>query len=273
MTISAVASSVTFTPSSRPKPLAPTVDATSMVFDSNPLQGVAAATLTGAAGDLPNGWTFGFIQLKWISTDWACYSGQHERDGNIFVQAARPPARPSQGCRDTIDPAQILFDTFPGKDRTVLTASTTFPKPVTAEFFDQPRRTWPSTRLNTTTHALNYIYEAQTEAHFCTIIVLLSPTGVRHPLKHFYWNVHWQASFRPSDYSDLSKPWRINVSRARLANIGTLTHLSGGAPSDPRFAPLLTAANPPHCNTLVRDAMRRPNIREHRNWQSFDVRR
>jgi hypothetical protein len=49
----------------------------------------------GDAADSLVGWTFGFIQLERVETNWGYYRGQFNRDGSLFLQRGRRPARPS----------------------------------------------------------------------------------------------------------------------------------------------------------------------------------
>ena len=58
---------------------------------------------------LPRGLDAWVIQAQWIETNWGYYRGQHNSDGSLFVQRARPPARPAQACRDTVGPVGDIF--------------------------------------------------------------------------------------------------------------------------------------------------------------------
>ena len=61
----------------------------------------AVVTLKGTPGDDVGLWQFGFIQLKFITDEWAHYRGVTEADGSMFFAADRPPARPQQLCRNS----------------------------------------------------------------------------------------------------------------------------------------------------------------------------
>lgn len=275
MAITVVPGSVSLTVTSRPSVNAPTVSGTSMVFTSNPISFQGACRITGNPGDNPTGWTLGLIQLKWISTDWGYYRGQVNTDGSLFLQAARPPARPVQACRDTLVPGAIFIDNNPGHDRTVATAGNPFPVNMTASFSDGPSRAFDLTRTNTslTPHKTNFIHEAQTEAHFCTVLSLMSPAGVFHHLKCVYWNVHWQASFQPTNFANIAAPWRITQQGGALGNTANVGQIIDGAPTDHRFSGIVTSAHAQNCNLLVRHALASPNIRQSAAWENFDVTR
>ena len=87
-----------------------------------PMKILGQCKITGASGDNPAGRTLGFIQLQWIETNWGYYQGEKDIHGSSFLQRGRPPARPAQGCRDTVAVGGILVDSSPGHDRTVATA-------------------------------------------------------------------------------------------------------------------------------------------------------
>jgi hypothetical protein len=273
MAINVVAGSASITVKPHPSVRAPFVNGANMSFTSNQITIHGECQITGAAGDNPTGWTLGLIQLKWISTDWAFYRGQTNADGSLFEQAARPPARPTQGCRDTITAGAIFVDNNPGKDRTVATAMSGLPFTMTAEFSDAPSRHWPLTRVNSKTRKPTFIREAQSEAHFCTVLSLKSPANVFHHLKCVYWNVHWQGTFLPSNFANLAAPWSIVQTGGALGNMSAVSQIIDGAPTDHRFSGIVTAAGAPHCNTLVRHALAAPNIKESNVWENFDVTR
>jgi len=269
MAVSIVPGSVTLSVTSRPTVLPPSVSGTNLSFKSTSISFSGACRLTGSAGDNPAGWTLGLIQLKWISTDWAYYVGQSNGDGSSFLQMARPPARPVQGCRDTITPGAIFIDNNPGLDRTVALAGAPFPIAMSAAFSDAPSRVFALSRRNRRTGKVNFIREAQSEAHFCTVLSLMSPAGVFSHLKCIYWNVHWQSRSVPTNFANMAAPW--SITRTVGGNAANVGKIIDGTPTDPRFAPIITIAAAPHCNTLVRAAIKSPNVRESSKWENFDV--
>ncbi len=274
MVISVIAHSASMTITQKPHVNAPAVVGLSMTFTSTQLRAGGNCQITGAAGDNPAGWTLGLIQLQWIETNWGYYRGRANTDGSCMLQRARPPARPTQGCRDTLAVGAIFVDNNPGLDRTTAAAGARFPIGMTANFFDAPSDQFPLTRVNSLTRQTNFLHEAQLEFHFCTVLSLRNPAGVFQHLKHFYWNVHWQARFEPSNFGNLAAPWVITRAAGALGNKANVSHhVADGAPNDRRFTPIMTAPAAPNCNATATHAATAPNFRESRVWDNFDVRR
>lgn len=273
MAISVVTGAVSLVITQAPAVNAPSVSGASMRFTSTALRAAGRCQITGAPGDNPTNWTLGLIQLQWIETNWGYYRGQANHDGSCLLQRARPPARPTQGCRDTIAVGGIFVDNNPGRDRTVAAAGRPFPIAMTAEFSDAPDDSFPLTRLNSRTGRVNFLQEAQLEFHFCTVLSLRSPAAAFQHLSHFYWNVHWQARFRPTDFANLAAPWTITPSGDPAANSANVGRVINGTPTDHRFVGLITAPATPNCNATAAAAERAPNARESPVWDYFDVRR
>jgi len=147
----------------------------------------------------------GLHQLKFIDTDWAYYRGKLNQDGSSFLQYSRPPPLPTGGCRDTLKVGGIFVDNNPGLDKTVVAAGASFPATMSAAFSDPPGRGFDLSRTNALTGKDNFLREAQTELHFCTVLSLQSAAGAFQHLKSVYWNVHCRAdSNRP--ISGTSRP-------------------------------------------------------------------
>ena len=91
-----------------------------------------------------------------------------------------------------------------------------------------------------------------------------------HHLKSLYWNVHWQALFKPGSYALPSgSGWSVTlVPGANAANVG---HVIDGAPTDRRFTGLLTSLQTSNCNAVAASASTSPNKREAKTWQNFAV--
>jgi hypothetical protein len=274
MAISVAPASPALNVTFRPTVGAPAVSGSDMTF--NCTQGFAAnglCRLAGAPGDNPAGWTLGLIQMEWIETNWGHYRGQSDAHGSCFLQRARPPARPAQGCRDTLTVGGVFVDNNPGRDRTVAIAGAPFPVNMTAAFSDAPTETYPLTRTNSLTGQTNFLREVQLEFHFCTVLSLRDPAGNFRHLKHVLWNVHWQAQFHPTNFADITAPWTITLTGGALGNTGNVSHVADGGPGDRRFAPIITAAGAPNCNAVAGAAAGAPNTRESRTWENFDVTR
>jgi len=246
----------------------PTVLATSASFQCTPIRATGEVSLNGAAGDSIAGWQLGFVQAEWIETNWGHYRGEHDRDGSLFLQRARPPARPAQGCRDTVGPvSDIWYNTG------VLGSGTpvvTFPAKLTTSHFDQPSEFYDLATTNSLTGKLNFLHEVQLEFHFCFVLTLRDPAGTFHHLKALYWNTHWQAIFRPSGFAPpVGSGWTVRpVAGGNAANVG---HVIDGAPTDRRFIGVLTSVQGSNCNAVAGSATARPNKREARTWQNFSV--
>ena len=272
MAIHVVPGSAHLAATTRPAVNRPAPSATDMDFTCQGIQFQGRCQITGNPGDNPAGWTLGLIQVKWIDTDWAYYRGQSDHDGSSFLQAARPPALPARACRDTITPGAFLIDNNPSLDRTVAAAGSPFPIAMKAAFGDSPSRHWPLTRVNSATRKTNFLREAQTEIHFCTILTLMSPPpAVFHHLKCVYWNVHWQGRFLPTNFADVTARWHVETTGGGLGNTANVSQTIDGAPTDRKFAGVVTAVGAPHCNTLIRAAFAKPNVRESKVWDNFDV--
>jgi hypothetical protein len=245
-----------------------------------PIEMRGRCRITGDPSDNPAGWTLGLIQLQWIETNWGYYQGQNDTDGSCFVQRGRPPARPTQGCRDTFAPGEILFDNNPGHDRTVAKAGTPFPIDMTAFFSDGPNDSYPLKRLNSRTKKMNFLREVQLEFHFCTILALMDPNpalkilamvdleNAFQYLKHVFWNVHWQAKFLPTDFANLAASWTITRTGGSLGNSVNVSPTYDGGPTDHRFTGIAAALLAPNCMQLQAAARDHPNnTRENLTWE------
>ena len=273
MAISVVPGSVSLTVVHHPQVNRPAVDGNDMLFTSTEIRLRGECKITGQAGDNPAGWTLGMIQLQWIETNWGYYRGQCKTDGSCFLQCARRPARPAQGCRDTLTVGAIFVDNNPGLDRTVAAAGAALPITMTATFPDAPNDSYPLTRVNTLTGKTNFLREVQLEFHFCTVLSLRSPAGAFQHLKHILWNVHWQGRFQPTNFANLAAPWNRTLVGGRMGNSANVGHAAAGGPTETKFTSIITSAGAPNCNVVAGNAAGAPNTRESRVWENFDVRR
>jgi hypothetical protein len=160
----------------------------------------ADVIVRGTPGDDVGLWRFGFIQLKFITDEWAHYRGATVADGSVFFAADRPPARPQQLCRDSLSAGGIIeaFQRFPfvgpvvfydlGKPLTnlmgglrmtgVLPLGTTIPAAGALQlrigFSDSPDRNHPLVRHNTKFHPArrNVLYSLQTGAAYATMFAV-----------------------------------------------------------------------------------------------------
>jgi hypothetical protein len=252
----------------RPNTQNPKPDGTDAKFDCTNIAATGAATLTGGAGDDPTDWTLGFLQAQWIETNWAYYRGEGDSDGSLFVQRARPPARPRQPCRDCVGPASDIFYSLDPADGEVETGGTddVFPLALSVRHYDKPGDVYPLARANTLTGKTNYLREAQLEFSFCAILSLKGPDNAFQHLSHFYWNVNWQASFRRSPAGVFS------VDTNAAATFANVQGPFGGTPNDQRFVSVLTSPQSQNCNDFAKAETAKAIVRESRRWDSFDVR-
>ena len=187
------------------------------------IRATATVTLRGAPGEDVGLWRFGFIQLKFITDEWAHYRGMTPADGSVFVAMDRPPARPKQLCRDTAEEIGLIdrIKGFPytdtlfyypnealtgarGEEITgVLPRGTQIPASgklsFTLTYSDSPgrRSAIEVTRVNNKAQKLNNLYSLYSGNAYATLFAVQKnwkkPIEV---LKSFQWNVRWRAPFR-----------------------------------------------------------------------------
>ena len=245
------------------------------------LEAVGTVTFAGRRGEtMPAGWTVGFAQAEWADTSWFLYRGARHADGSVFVQRSRPPARPQQACRDSSHPNDPFYGdpahNQPHKPigggpalRYVETvpAAAALPVAVNVRHYDEPQDLCSWVWNNATTGKPNTLREAQLEFMFCTVLVARDPQGKMHMLRGFYWNVAWQAAFpAQADGTVHGQP----VPGGSHAHVG---QVFVGAPTDPRFLPVLTQPQSMTCNQLTWSSSATPNVKEAAGWPDFDVRR
>ena len=271
MAISIVPGSASINVKKRPIVNKPSFRGSQALFTCSEIVIEGQCTITGNQHDNPAGWTLGLIQLKFIDTDWAYYRGRSNGDGSSFLQYSRPPALPKGGCRDTLNVGGIFVDNNPSLNWTIAKAGTPFPIAMSAGFSDAPLRPFDLSRVNGLTHHDNFLREAQTELHFCTVLSLKSPTGTYEHLKTVYWNVHWQARFEPTNFGNLNAPWTVTVVGG-LGNMANVSKIIDGPPVDNRFSTIVTAPGTPNCNAQSIASYKSPNVRESEVWTDFNVR-
>jgi hypothetical protein len=259
----------------RPHVNPPAVSGASMSYTGTPIQATGEVTLLGAAGDSAVGWTVGFVQVQWIETNWCYYRGQTSPDGSIFIQRARPPARPNQACCDCVNgspPGKLFYSAIPAHGEIATGgAGAVFPLKLTVSHFDQPADSVNLVETNSLTGKPNFLAESQMEFHFCTILSVRDPANTFHHLLSFYWNVHWQATFHPTSFTNPPAGFNIHVVKAgSSANVG---HLIKGTPTDRRFAGLLRTTPTQSCNQVAAAEVTGPNRHEAPVWKNFDVRK
>jgi len=230
-------------------------------------------TLQGGGDDSARGWTAGFIQAEWVETNWCSYRGASDHDGSVLIQRGRQPARAQKACRDTFEdnPVQdVFYDARPGYPGIAAgLENAAFPQILRVKFLDGPSERHNLVVQNTVTGKPNFLYEAQCEFLFCTLLSVRDPAGNFSHHKGVYWNVRWQYRFLQPDFRPIVDHANTGVT------IGTQfvpDHI------DPRFAGVLTSPTElKSCNILANEARsaayRRgsPNRHESPVWTNFGV--
>lgn len=210
--------------------------ATRYDFNSPTIDLYASIRLAGDAGESVAGWILGFVQLKYIGTNHARYLGAKDSDGSALVTRSNQIL-----CRDTDEPgAEIWYDPLlTGSGTTgpmgtnqlasgmVLPATKVLTVP--AHLFDQPHRFWDTVRPNALTGKPNYLRYAVVELLFCTMLVAQEPGGKRHMLKHVYWNVIWEHTFKRDQFNHVLPDKAVRLQQ----NIQHPVH--SGNPLDQKF--------------------------------------
>ena len=248
---------------------------------SSGIEAVGTVTLNGAAGDSGTGWDVGFLQAQWIETNWLAYRGLTQAAGSVFVQRARPPARPHQACFDCLVAGAPFYGSGAKPATKVpatggaalpfvapLPANPTFPSTISAIHADFPGDFAPFSRRNARTGQPNFLSEVQFEFHFCISLVLREPGGQLHFLQNLYWNVHWQNTFKFANAT--ANPAVTVVAAGTSAHVG---HVIAGNIADARFLPVLTTPQATNCNQIAAAAELRPNLTEVAGWPLFNVTR
>ena len=191
--------------------------------------------LRGREGEALGGWALGYIQLKFIATDYARYRGNTVAEGSTRVSRSNMIL-----CRDSDEGTDELWydpvgdGVVDGHGTTVVADGTPMPASgaytLESAFGDSPGRSFDNVVRNTTTRVDNFLYHADIGLQFCTMLTVRNPAGHFRVLKHFYWNIRWEAHFQRD---------RLGVPQVRLPadhfqlNIQRKVH--SGVPDDPRF--------------------------------------
>jgi hypothetical protein len=229
--------------------------------------GITAAgsiRLLGAPGESVAGWTLGYVQLKYIGTNYARYRGATDRAGSMLVTGSNQIV-----CRDTDEASPavwydpIAWGIHAGRGTRQLPAGTVIPPSgfldVVSGFGDAPRRHWPSVMTNPVAHGHpnNFLHHADIGLAFCTMLTARDPANNFHLLKHFYWNVRWELMFTHNAAG------AVAAGRIVHLQLNIQHHVHSGPSNDRRFRGLELAMVIPISNTVSR----RPNrIRAKGDW-------
>ena len=234
----------------------------------------------GRLGDPVAGWDVGWVQAEWVETNWAHYRGRTTKDGSVFVQRGRHPARAQQACRDTSGAVGDIFTDPNDPIEFRHLPAGLFPATVRVESNDGPSESYPLIRRNSQTNKDNYLHEVQIEFMFCTVLTVRDTLSNFHHLAHFYWNARWQTKFLPTTFPPTTVAhWKVTaVGGGTGATAGSAID---GRPNDHRFIHVLTTPQVSSCDDLAATANNvtdpaagaNANVREFADWQEVDVRR
>jgi hypothetical protein len=234
-------------------------------FNSPTIDANASIQLRGTAGEGVANWTLGFIQLKYIGTNHARYRGATVRDGSALVTHSNQIV-----CRDTdLGSTEVWYDSLRAGGTTgptgtnQLAAAAVIPPTkfldVRAHLFDQPSRFWASVHTNTLVAGRpdNFLHYAVVELLFCTMLVAQDPRGTFSMLKHFYWNVIWEHTFKRDGAGNVVLDRAVRLQQ----NVQTPAH--SGNPRDSKFLGKEYDLTLPVSNTVSRQPAR---IKEAADW-------
>jgi hypothetical protein len=219
--------------------------------------------LRGRAGESLAGWALGYIQLKFIATDYARYRGNTVAEGSVRVTRSNQIL-----CRDTDEASpELWYDPITmgivgTRGTRVLPAGTVLPASgeftLTSGLWDAPGRSFDHAVRNTLTRTDNSLHHIDIGLQFCAMLTAREPGGRYHVLKHFYWNVRWEAHFQ-RDRAGVPQV-RIPADHFQL-NIQRQVH--SGVPNDARFRGRELDARLPISNTISR---RPDRVHPARDW-------
>ena len=185
----------------------------------------------------------------------------------FFQIRDRPPARPSQLCRDTdelVKPVSWWYDpprSRSGDERVARFSrySTIRRASVDDPIFDEPADTYDVTLLNTEFTPNGRTVFIRPRSH--SIFVRYSrcfARGASRPevLKHFYWNVRWGVRFSAGGAG-------VRIDRLEYMSVNVQNQVHSGVPNDRRFASRVFDLSLPVCNLL---ASTPGTLRASRGW-------
>jgi len=264
----------------------------SVNLTSPEIHAIASVTVRGTPGEDVSFWRFGFIQLKFITDEWAQYRGTTPQDGSILVAMDRPPARPQQLCRDSaglIGPlARLPFleplfyypeEGMPGFLGDRITGVMPLGRKIPPSgkmilvfiYMDGPGRSFAIdlTRVNNTKQTLNFLYSLYSGSAFMTMFAVQKGPGQPiEVLKSFQWNVRWRAHFDRNNAAGhvLLPP------RTRDFTDMNISHVVNGPPNDPVIRRSILDPNLPNCLAVIQHAFTHPVVVESDGWADFKVR-
>lgn len=231
-----------------------TINADGTILFSSPLvftKGIVE--LSGTANENVAGWKLGFFQLQFVETNYSTYRGRASAGGSTRVSGSH-----SRLCRDTDEGNPALWydpEDFSSTDSRGLFRATTLPGTGRVEmktgFGDAPTQSFDTEIQNTRTLMPNFLHHSDIAFHFCTMLVVEDPHHNFTVLKHFYWNIRWEAHFQ----TDASG--RSQIARVDHFDLNIQRRVHSGIPDDSRFRNRVFDRNLPISNVLANRAHRR----------------
>lgn len=225
------------------------------------ISATGSVVLRGTPGESLAGWALGYIQLKFIATDYARYRGAAMGDGSVRVTRSNQIL-----CRDTDEASPelwydpISWGIYGARGTRVLPAGTVVPAggefTLTSGLGDAPRRSFDAQVANSVTHAQNFIHHLDVGLQFCSMLTAREPGGRYHVLKHFYWNVRWELHLT-RDAAGLPAVQRVDHLQL---NVQRTVH--SGVPEDARFRGRELDMTLPISNTITRRPVRVHPVRD-----------
>lgn len=226
-----------------------------------PIQLNASVGLEGKPGERVAGWTLGFVQLYYLGSVFARYRGASVADGSALVARGHHLL-----CRDAVAPShEIWYDPLFAGGTTGSMGTNRLPHGtvlrdsgqllVEAQLWDRPQIPWVFVHRNKRTGKPNYLHYVNVEILFCTLLVAEAPGGHRQVLKHLYWNVIGEASFK-----------RVGTAVALNRTIRLQQHVQlvhDGDPHDHRFSGREFDLRLPYANGVVNSP---PRVVDATDW-------
>ena len=275
-------------------PLTKTLLSGAAQLRSPEIEARATVTVRGTAGDDVGLWRLGFIQLKYITSDWVHYRGEKDEEGSVFLAMDRPPSRQPGYCRDTVASDTIggVFQRLPfvgpiifyhgeqGLDASMFADLSTAVLPLGAvvpasghfdvrlRFTDQPQRFYDLMKVNSKTSRFNWMYSLMNSAAYATVLAVQKGPGQPiEALKYFQWNVRWRAHFERKAGATVLK---VPKQPGDVTGMNISHHIDGG-PIDVSIRAALLDTSLPNCNVVIKKAYLRPVLLESKHWEDWKV--
>ena len=215
--------------------------------------------LHGTGNESVTGWKLGFIQLQFVETNYASYRGRTVSEGSAKVTRSH-----SRLCRDSVNPVQSNLWYAPQEFNSPLNQGTFQPPTLPASgnlrmisgITDAPGQRI-SIKIRNRNHD-NFLHHVDIGFHFCTMMAAENPQHRFTILKHFYWNVHWEAHFAPNAAGVPQLIRRDNFA------MRVQRQVHSGIPNDSRFRNKVLSHSLPFSNEVANRM--RPHTELSNDW-------